>query len=599
MGATLASLRLHGGRRTLTGGSELVASVVPDVSGIDKVFDYRVPASMAGAVVPGVRVTVPLHGRTVKGWVVAAGSREELARDHEVPDSLSEITRVAGRAMSRDMVPLTRAVARRWRGPWRAVLTSASAPRVRPRTVTGRTSHGARSEEAPADMVRFLDDGGGVALVPPGASSLHLVVAAARRGAVLVVCPTHRMARLGAAWLRRAGLTTAEVPDEWERAEAGVDVVIGARSSVWAPCPGLGTVIVVDEHDDALKEERIPAWDAAAVAVMRAEAAGVAWVLASPVPSARAMRLAGDRSLFVSGGGWPRVIIEDLGSSGAPASLLGSSLLAEVTRPGSTVACVLTTVGGARLMVCDVCRAVQRCPVCAGSLSSADDGRLTCMRCRTAHGTVCVRCGREKLRTLRGGHAHLGRELERSTGRAVTLVSGDSDAGDVAGRVLVGTEAVLHRVSGLDTVVLADADRDLLAPRVEAPREFLALAARAARAVGQEGVLVVQTRIPDHPVLRALDAPDPSAALLSWLEGDIATRRALGLPPFSEVVSVTYAAGTDPPALPVLPEGVVAAPIDRGWILRSASPEALDGVIAAVRAATGPPARVLVDPRRY
>ncbi len=573
--------------------------MVPDVSGIDRVFDYLVPPSMSGTIAPGARVSVPLHGRTVKGWVVAVGSREEVSRDHEVPASLSDITRVVGRAMSPEMVPLARAVSRRWRGPWRAVLASASAPRVRVRPVAGRSGGGSRIGDASVRVRGFLESGGGVAHVPPGASSLQLVVAAASRGPVLAVCPTHRMARLGAAWLRRAGLTTAEVPEEWERAEVGVDVVIGARSAVWAPCPGMATLVVVDEHDDALKEERVPAWDASSVAVMRAEAVGAAWVLASPVPSARAMHLAGDRTLIVSEGGWPRIVVEDLGASSTPASLLGSTMLAELTRPGSSVACVLTTTGGARLILCDACRGVQRCPACGGPLSSGEEGRLVCRRCRVDHGSVCVLCGRGKLRVLRGGHAHLGREVERSTGRSVTLVSGDSDAGDVAGHVLVGTEALLHRVSGLDTVVLADADRDLLAPRVEAPREFLALVAKGARAVGPEGLLVVQTRIPDHPVLLALSAPDPSAALLSWLEADLATRRSLGLPPFSEVVSVTYGAGQEPPALPDLPPGVVVAATDRGWLLRSDSPDALDGAVAALRATAGPHARVVVDPRRY
>ncbi|MEN9793145.1 MAG: putative primosomal protein n, partial [Actinomycetota bacterium] len=390
--------------------------MVPDVSGLDRVFDYAIPPALVGAARPGCRVSVPLHGRAVKGWIVAVGSREELALDHVVPENLVEISSVSGRSVDAALLPLTAEVARRWRGPRRAVLASASAPRVRSRPASSRRSHPpAKTGRKASAFETFLEAGGGVVHVAPGASVLTLAVEAAAHGPVLVVCPTHRMARLGAAWLRRAGLTTAEVPDEWERAEAGVDVVVGARSAVWAPCPGMRTVIVVDEHDDALKEDRVPAWDAASVAVLRAESLAAAWILASPVPSARAMRQAGSR-VFIAPGGWPHVVVEDLNGLGAPGSLLGSHLLAELGRSDSTVACVLTTTGGARLLVCDACRSVQRCRECAAALALDEGGTLRCPRCAEAHGGVCTVCGRGKLRTLRGGHAHLGREVERSTG---------------------------------------------------------------------------------------------------------------------------------------------------------------------------------------
>jgi len=58
-------------------------------------------------------------------------------------------------------------------------------------------------------------------------AAMSVVIEAAARGSVLVLCPTLRMARLGAASLRRKGLTTAELPDQVDAAIAGVDVVIG------------------------------------------------------------------------------------------------------------------------------------------------------------------------------------------------------------------------------------------------------------------------------------------------------------------------------------------------------------------------------------
>lgn len=574
--------------------------MVPDVSGIDRVFDYEVPGALVEGVTPGVRVVVPLHGRSVRGWVVASGTRTEMDRDHRVPDVLAPVSKVSGPGVVPELVSLTREVATRWQGPWRAVLTSASAPRLRPRRAVQSRGSRASGAGTPTRLDQLLDRGGGVIVVPPCASALHVVVSAASRGPVIVVCPTHRMARLGAAWLRRHGFTTAEIPEEWERAEAGVDVVIGARSAVWAPCLNLSALVVIDEHDDALKEERVPAWDAAEVARMRAQLQHAPLLLTSAIPSAQAIVWAGDRVLAAeSDESWPQIFVEDLSSGSVPSSLLGSMLLSEISNPDRSVACILNTVGGARLLICEGCRVVQRCRACESALAMDEEDFLHCDRCGTRIGSVCVSCGNENLSALRGGHALLGREIQRSSGRVVSLVSsGTEDIGETA-NVLVGTDAILNRASGLDVVVLCDADRDLLAPRVAAPREFLAVVVRAARAVGATGKIVIQSRYPGHPVLQALASPRPGAAVAVWLESDIAQRRLMGFPPFTEIASVTYPKGIDAPAVHSLPDGVEVMFTDRGFVLRSPSRSALQTAVQAVRDMPGPRPRIVVDPRRY
>ena len=56
---------------------DLVAKVVPDVTGLDKHFDYLVPPALSGRITVGSRVRVPLHGRRIGGWVVAVGPPDE------------------------------------------------------------------------------------------------------------------------------------------------------------------------------------------------------------------------------------------------------------------------------------------------------------------------------------------------------------------------------------------------------------------------------------------------------------------------------------------------------------------------------------------
>src|SRR5262249_4890696 len=96
----------------------------------------------------------------------------------------------------------------------------------------------------------------GVLRVPPAEDVLPVLLAVCRLGPVLVVTPEVAQARLLASRLRRAGRTVALQPNEWAQAAAGVDVVIGARATVWVPCRGLAAIVVLDEHDEGLQEER-------------------------------------------------------------------------------------------------------------------------------------------------------------------------------------------------------------------------------------------------------------------------------------------------------------------------------------------------------
>ncbi len=84
-------------------------------------------------------------------------------------------------------------------------------------------------------------------------------------------------------------LTVAVVPDEWAAAAGGVDIVIGARTAAWAPCPGIAAAVVIDEHDEALQSESSPTWHARDVVIERCRRADVPVVVVSPCPTVSAL----------------------------------------------------------------------------------------------------------------------------------------------------------------------------------------------------------------------------------------------------------------------------------------------------------------------
>lgn len=512
------------------GRATRIARVLPDVTGLDREFDYVVPEHLDGAVAPGDIVRVSLHRRRITGWVVGFPDASDVD-----PSRLLPIEARLGCGPSADIVDLARWAARRWSGRIRPMLVAGSPQRRIPRLPAARRStHDLARRNEWDDLVAAPSP----VLVQRGPrfDGLALIGALARRGPVLVVAPTMSRVRGIAAQVRRAGMTVAALPDEWETAAGGVDVVVGARSAVWARIDGLAGILVVDEHDDSLQEERSPCWHARTVAVERAGRLGVPCVLLSPIPSVAASAAAATVSWEV-GREWPTIEIVDRTTDEQWSKSLVSSRLIELIRDHSLrVVVVHNAKGRSQLLACASCRGVVACEHCNGPMGALDDGSLVCRRCSRGRPAVCGTCGSSSLANLRPGVGRLVQDLLKASGRAesnVCAVTSASVEVDQTCGLFVGTEAVLHRVRQPDVVVFADFDQELLAPRYRASEIAASLVVAAARRVGS-GRVLIQTHTPRHPLLRAL--VDGSIADIVRAESD--TRQLLGLPPYGAIALV-------------------------------------------------------------
>ena len=162
-----------------------------------------------------------------------------------------------------------------------------------------------------------------------------------------------------------------------------------------------------------------------------------------------------------------------------------------IPTPGPLV-CVYNRTGGARLLACSHCGELARCTRCGAAASRPrDEEILRCPRCGERRPVVCASCGRLRMKTLRVGVSRLREELSALLGVAVGEVAGPRARGAdeplPVTPVLVGTEAVLHRVRRAAAVAFLDVDLHLLAPRLSATEDTLALLVRAARLVGPRG----------------------------------------------------------------------------------------------------------------
>src|SRR5436190_383354 len=86
--------------------------------------------------------------------------------------------------------------------------------------------------------------------------------------------------------IQHSGLSDGERYDQWQRIRRGdVDLVIGTRSSVFAPIANLGLIIVDEEHDGSYKQEESPRYHGRDVALVRGSQAGALVVLGSATPA--------------------------------------------------------------------------------------------------------------------------------------------------------------------------------------------------------------------------------------------------------------------------------------------------------------------------
>ncbi len=494
------------------------------------------------------------------------------------------------------MMDLSSWAARRWSGRRVAFLRAASPPRM----IAGVPSISRRGSVPPGPTGVFDEAfrcGTAVVRVPPAHDMAPVAMAACRLGDALIVVPDQAGARRLALALRRAGVTVALGPDDWALAAAGATVV-GTRAAAWMPMANLAAAVVVDEHDEALKNERMPTWHAREVVLERARRRGGApVVLTSPVPTLEALRAG---KLFrpprsAERDGWPTVEVLDRRDEDPTRGGLFAEGLTGRIRSDGRVVCVLNRKGRSRLLACATC----------GELVRTADGRFPMALVDTmlesydgseTRPVVCSACGSTTLRNLRPGVARAREELAAMVGDDVDEVTAESE-GRPTSRVVIGTEAALHRVDSADLVVFLDFDQELLIARQRVSEQALALVARAARLVGSRttgGRILIQTRMPEHAVVRAAVRADPS--IVATAERD--RRREIGIPPYGAEALVSGAGGAEFIQGLGRPPGVdVRGPLDGRWLLRSASH---DPLLDALQAATRPAARlrIEVDPLR-
>ncbi len=368
-----------------------------------------------------------------------------------------------------------------------------------------------------------------------------------------------------------SALSSAQRRESYRAVRKGeVDILVGARSAVFAPFERLRLIVVDEEHETSFKQQNEPRYNARDVAVLRGSLEGVPVILGSATPSLETYHNAiGGKYVLhhlptrVDGRSLPPVEIVDLstekrrGTGGIISERL--RILADGTLSrGEQAIFFLNRRGYSTLVQCASCGFTYKCPRCEISLTfHRSIGRLVCHYCRygVAPAPVCPECITGTLRKTGIGVEQVEKAVKDLFPEArVCRMDSDSITSaleyleiyksfvDREKDVLIGTQMV---AKGFDFpfmtlvgVVLADGSLNIPDFR-SAERTFQLITQVAGRAGRGSlgGRVIVQTFRPGHYSIQAAKTHDYAA----FAEKEMEARRAMGYPPFGHTARILFA----------------------------------------------------------
>ena len=358
-------------------------------------------------------------------------------------------------------------------------------------------------------------------------------------------------------------LSPGERFDEWRRIRLGkAPIVIGARSAVFAPVENLGLIIIDEEHETSYQSEITPRYHALDIARRRVKTNEGKLLLGSATPSLLSYyrALNGSYQLIelrhrVGGRPLPTVTIADMreeflnGNNGIFSSLLLSKLGA-CLQQGHQAMLFLNRRGYSTFVSCRACGYVMACDNCDISMTyHKAQNAVRCHYCgaRKPLPKVCPNCGKPFIKHFGLGTEQVEEQIQKwfpgtRTARmdADTVTRRDayeqilSAFGRGKAQILIGTQMIAkgHDFPNVTLVGVVAADTTLSFPDYRSGERTFQLLTQVSGRAGRDkdpGEVIMQTYVPDHPVLRFARVQDYPG----FYQYEIAQRKKCLYPPFS------------------------------------------------------------------
>ncbi|MGC9323121.1 MAG: replication restart helicase PriA [Desulfomonilia bacterium] len=369
--------------------------------------------------------------------------------------------------------------------------------------------------------------------------------------------------------LFHSGLSPRQRAEEFSKVARGhARFALGTRSAIFAPLSDIGLIIVDEEHDGSYKQEDGVPYNARDLALLRARNHRAPVILGSATPSMESfVRTLSQSSRLVTMSSrigpatLPAIDIIDMRDSKDPLSPELIDAIGHTVEKGEQVLLFINRRGFASAMVCPGCGKVLTCTRCDRSLTyHKAKGVGLCHYCGYSLPLpeICPFCGcldmspvglgTERIMEAVRSHFPDLRTLKMDSDEMTTsakLASALSAIREKGVDVIVGTQMIAkgHDFDDLTLVGVMHAEQLLYMPDFRAGertfQQIVQVAGRAGRRRPDTHVLI-QTLMPDHPLIRSIAAYDYTA----MISAEEASRRMAGFPPFTHmarcIVSAKY-----------------------------------------------------------
>ncbi|WP_130731542.1 primosomal protein N' [Komagataeibacter xylinus] len=356
-------------------------------------------------------------------------------------------------------------------------------------------------------------------------------------------------------------------------ADGTARVVVGARSALFLPFDQLGLIIVDEEHETAFKQEDGVTYHARDMAVVRARMSKAPIVLVSATPSLESLANVGagryrHLKLNARHGNATMPVVETLDMRADPPerglflSPVLTGAINEAVGRGEQAMLFLNRRGYAPLTLCRTCGHRMQCPNCTAWLVEHRARHiLTCHHCGYDEPIpqTCPKCADADSLTPIGPGVERITEEARATfpDARILVMASDTLSGPAATAaaveriarrevdLVIGTQIVAKgwHFPHLTLVGIVDADLGLGGGDLRASERTVQLlhqvAGRAGRAEAP-GRVLLQSYVPDHPVMQAL----VSGNFGSFMEQEAEQRRPGFWPPYGRLAALIVSAET-------------------------------------------------------
>lgn len=374
-------------------------------------------------------------------------------------------------------------------------------------------------------------------------------------------------------------LKTSERYREWLRIRRGeARIVVGARTSVFAPLDNIGLIVIDEEHESTYKSDHSPKYETIDIAYRRAADSGAVLVLGSATPSIVSYYRAAngiyeliEMDERIGDSRMPVLDIVDMRKETASGNLsvFSRELISKTDRSlkrGEQVIFFLNRRGFSTQILCPDCGSRMTCPDCGITLTyHRSSNAAVCHYCSRKFPLpeACPDCGSRYIKYVGAGTEKVEDEAKRlwpdhTVSRFDTdTVSAGGDPSKVIrdfqnGRtdILVGTQILAKgldfRNVGLVGVINADVSLNIPDYRSsERTYQLITQVAGRAGRTGGDSSVVIQTYDPDSDIIREAAAGDYEA----FYEAELLHRRVMNYPPYSDIISVVFSADREEDAM--------------------------------------------------